>query len=67
MDNNSKQHQGRVGMYLKLHTRNRLIKFAADYRVVTGKFLSQTAAIDLLLDHYAASNPQFVERAKELA
>lgn len=56
-----------VGVYLKPYTRDRLNKFVADYRFNTGRMMSQSAAIDLLLDHYeetATDAPP--ERAREL-
>jgi uncharacterized protein YciW len=51
-----------VGVFLKPHTRDRLNKFVADYRLATGRFMSQSTAIDLLLDHYAATQPVEPER-----
>lgn len=58
-----------VGVYLKPHTRDRLNKFIADYRLATGKFMSQSSALELLLDMYAvsATPAKQVERPREYA
>jgi hypothetical protein len=63
-----KNNRDTVGVFLKPHTRDRLNKFVADHRLATGHFMSQSKAVDLLLDHYAATAPQpTAERVRELA
>ncbi len=57
----------RVGMFLDPHTRDRLNKFVADHRLVTGEYISQGKAVEILLDHYRATAPQLSERAAEYA
>lgn len=41
----------RVGLYVKPETRNRLNKFKADFRFLTGDMIGQDEAINILLDH----------------
>lgn len=57
----------RVGMFVDPHTRDRLNKFVADHRLVTGEYISQSKAVEILLDHYRATSPQLSARAAEFA
>jgi uncharacterized protein YciW len=54
----------RVGLYLTVETRNRLNRFIAEQRLATDEFMSQSMAVELLLDHYKATAPQ-PERDRE--
>lgn len=63
----NKSNRDTVGVYLKPHTRDRLNKFIADTRLATGRFMSQSAAVDALLDHYQTTAPKQPERTLELA
>lgn len=57
----------RVGMFVDPHTRDRLNKFVADHRLVTGEYISQSKAVEILLDHYRSTAPQLAERAAQYA
>jgi hypothetical protein len=50
-----KPRRNTVGMYLKPRTRDRLNKFVAEYRLATGEYMSQSDAIDYLMDSYYES------------
>lgn len=54
-----KTNSDRVGMYLNPHTRNRLNKLKADLTLDTGTVFSQDDVIVMLLDHFAATPPQY--------
>jgi hypothetical protein len=45
----------RVGLYLTIETRNRLNRFIAEQRLATDEFMSQSMAVNFLLDHYKAT------------
>lgn len=60
--------ESRASMSIKPRTRDRLNKFVADQRLAHGKFISHNDAVDMLLDHYAATAAQQpAERVRELA
>ncbi len=58
MEKSTYAKDNRVGMFLKLPTRNRLNVFKAQYNAAAGRVAisSQDDAVSALLDHYAATS-----------
>lgn len=56
----------RAGLYISQHARDRLNRFIATYRLQTDQFMSQSTAVEYLLDHYESTAPQ-PERVREVA